>query len=286
MKNILSNINWRRDLGVHLDMLNSKMPNGRNEFYWEILKEAQGRRCLEIGFGTGILSIIAIQHGALHIEAWEKNLYRYQLGCHIIKELRLQDQITLHYGEYNKSMYCDPSLLVIHEIIGSNIWSEGMHSVLPVGLNNILPGQYSMQFDVVAIDRDRFDRDFYPKRDFCPTIPIEPNFFNLVQSLIDQSPEVINQRDYYTEPVVEQLKFYQLDANSIDSFPASISKTYTADYYSKDQVLLFYPFATVAHNQHVLPWSWSDPIIITEHLCNITITQCLVTGAFYVGENL
>jgi hypothetical protein len=285
VKNTLSSINWRRDLGVHLNMLNSEMPAGRNEFYWEMLKEVQGRRCLEIGFGTGILSIIAIQRGAVHVEAWEQNLHRYHLGCHIIKELQLQDQITLHHGEYDKSQCQDSDLLVIHEIIGSNIWCEGMRSALPVGHNMILPGVYSMRFDVIAVDRAQFNKDFYPKREFRPAIPIDNKFKNLVQSLIDQSPEVVNRRDYYTEPVLDQLNFYHIDVNRTDSLPTSISKTYDASDYPTDHVLLFYPFASVSHNQHTLPWSWSDPVVITDPSNSITITQSLVTGAFYVEEN-
>lgn len=284
MKNTLSRIHWRRDLGVRMDMLNNEMPVGRNEFYWEILKEVDGRRCLEIGFGTGILSIIAIQHGAVHVEAWEQDLHRYHLGRHIIDELQLQDKITLHHGQYDKSQCRDPDLLVIHEIIGPNIWCEGMRSALPVGHNMILPEAYRMQFDVIALDREHFNKTFYPKREFRPAIPIDSRFTTLVQRLIDQSPEVVNRRDYYTSPVLDQLEFYHLDLNTIDGLPASISKTYSVSQYPADHVLLFYPFASVSHREHRLPWSWSDPVVVTEPSKRITITQNLTTGAFHVED--
>lgn len=278
-------INWRRDLGVNLDMLNSEIPQGRNKFYWEILKEVQGRRCLEIGFGTGILSIIAIQHGAVHVEAWEQNLHLYQLGCHIIKELQLQDRITLHHGMYDKSRCRDPSLLVIHEIIGADIWCEGMYQALPVGQNLVLPSTYSIRFDVIAINRVKFNNEFYPKREFLPRVPVSTEFQQLLQGLIDQSPELVNQRSYYSDPVLEQLNFYNININNIKLLPATIVQTYDLSRYPVDDVLLFYPFATVAHNDHVLPWSWSDPIAITSHTGKISIAQDLASGKFYVEEN-
>lgn len=285
MKNLLNNINWRQDLGINLNMLNSVTPAGRNEFYWEILEEVNGCNCLEIGFGTGFLSIMAVQRGAIHVEAWEKDFYRYQLGRHIIQQLQLEDKITLHHGEYRNTQDRDPSLVVLHEIIGSNIWCEGMHSALPVGKHRILPGTYHMQFDVLAIPKLEFNSAFYPKRQFDPNVPVLESFKNLVQSLIDQSPEVICQRDYYKQPVLDRLKFYQIDINSVSCLPESISQTYSLHNYPKDHVLIFYPFASISHKEKMLPWSWSNPIVITDWHNSLCIMQDLRSGNFYVKES-
>jgi len=286
MKNLLGSINWNRDLGVCLNMLNSEMPKGRNEFYWEILKQVKGHCCVDIGFGTGFLSIIAVQHGATHVEAWEQDFNRYRLGLCIIDQLNLKNVISLHYGEFNKSQPIDPDTLIIHEIIGSNIWCEGMRSALPTGTNFIIPSIYSMKFEVIAINRDKFNDKFYPKREFVPKIPIDCGFKNLVQRLIDDSPEIINRRDYYTEPVIDCLEFYELNINNLNLVPDEISRTYKLTDYPKDDVLIFYPFARISHNDKVLPWSWSDPILLVEHSQQITITQNLTTGKFYIKENL
>jgi hypothetical protein len=282
MKNLLNNINWNQDLGIHLDMLNNITPAGRNEFYWEILKEVRGCNCLEIGFGTGFLSIMALQHGAIHVEAWEKDYYRYQLGCYVIQQLQLQDRITLHHGEYTKLLEHDSNLVVIHEIIGSNIWCEGMQQALPVGRHTILPGSYCMQFDVLAVPNDKFEA--YPKRNFEPNVPVLESFKNLIQDLIDQSSKIICQRDYYKQPVLDQLKFYQIDVNNVSCLPDSITQTYSLEKYPKDHVLIFYPFASVLHKEKILPWSWSDPIVITNWNNSVCITQDLRSGNFYINE--
>lgn len=64
-------INWLSDDGVNLLMIND-VP--RNAFYSKILsKNVQGKKCCDVGFGTGMLSILALKHGATSIIAYEKD---------------------------------------------------------------------------------------------------------------------------------------------------------------------------------------------------------------------
>lgn len=71
-------INWLSDDGVNLPMTNDV---SRNVFYNKILsKNVQGKKCCEIGFGTNLLSILAIKHGASSVIAYECNQDKFELG--------------------------------------------------------------------------------------------------------------------------------------------------------------------------------------------------------------
>ena len=42
----------------------------RNQFYWELLKQCKDQICIEVGFGTGILTLMALERGAKFIHAY------------------------------------------------------------------------------------------------------------------------------------------------------------------------------------------------------------------------
>ena len=80
-----------KHLKYGLPMINDVV---RNHFYKKILKDTKNKNCLEIGFGSGILSILALEAGANHIVAYEEDLETYQLGLEIIQSLNLENKIT------------------------------------------------------------------------------------------------------------------------------------------------------------------------------------------------
>ena len=80
------------NIGTDWDMLNDHL---RNQFYNELLKQCKDKVVIDVGFGTGILSIIALKHGAKIIHAYEMDKETYLLGKHIIKRLGLKSKIIL-----------------------------------------------------------------------------------------------------------------------------------------------------------------------------------------------
>ena len=63
----LRDIDWKNNDGVFLPMLNDFR---RNWFYERTLSTSvRDQECVDIGFGTGLLSLIALKHGAKHITA-------------------------------------------------------------------------------------------------------------------------------------------------------------------------------------------------------------------------
>ena len=124
----------------------------RNQFYDTILKDnVQDKNCIDVGFGTGILSLLAIKHGARHITAYEVHPEVYKLGCYMIKQLGLDNRITLH-NKYFDPNDIDPGISVLfHEILGANLWEEWVYQCFTNRVK-ILPSQYFCEYYFVELD--------------------------------------------------------------------------------------------------------------------------------------
>lgn len=182
---VFDSINWDTDDGVSLPMIND-VP--RNAFYNKILQESvTGKRCCDVGFGTGLLSILALKHGAEHVIAFEKDPVRYQLGKHIISSCNLEDRIELHNTEATiniiDTLDCE---IVYHEIIHQDIWGEGLHLIAPKHLDKTyLPGKYffelwAMPVTDVAIDGLTQGNTLR----FNPGIDMDPVYVNAINAVI------------------------------------------------------------------------------------------------------
>jgi hypothetical protein len=145
-------IDWELDNGVFLPMI-FDVP--RNQFYDNVLRDkVQGRECIDVGFGTGLLSLLALKHGATHITAYEFTYERFQLGLHIIKSLGLTDKITLLNERFSDSTYAkfqDQNPVVFHEVIDYNIWKEGV-APLYSGPFELLPRTVGCDFYYVPLE--------------------------------------------------------------------------------------------------------------------------------------
>ena len=126
----------------------------RNQFYDNILKEIAGKKCLEIGFGPGLLSLIALKHQPKHIVAVEENLASFELGKYLIKKLGLENKITLIHEQIDAS-FINPSEfdLVYHEILGDNLWDEQVFVQLDTAVP-MIPSEYTCEFYACEISAD------------------------------------------------------------------------------------------------------------------------------------
>lgn len=184
----LKHIDWQDDDGVNLAMLNDFI---RNQFYDKILAPyVQDQDCTDIGFGTGLLSMLALKHGARHIRAFESNPYRYQLGCEIIKRLKLEDRIELINERYNNSYPTTP--ITFTETVDGGLWGEGIWDSLPCDEKSIfLPGEYFLEIWAAEVS-DSFARSIQqivpgPNKFFNPGVDIDPEFVSTINELICKS---------------------------------------------------------------------------------------------------
>lgn len=181
-------MNWLDDDGINLPMIND-VP--RNLFYDRILsKNVKGKKCCDIGFGTGLLSILALKHGATSIIAYEQDPDRFELGKKVIAHLGLTNRIELKnqiasYTDIENSD-CD---VIFHEIVHQGIWGEGLWYIKPskFGIKKYIPGNYF--FELYATEIDDATVDGFLNSDngiehFNPGVETRIDFVDLINSFI------------------------------------------------------------------------------------------------------
>jgi 16S rRNA G966 N2-methylase RsmD len=152
----LKQINWQTHDGVAIQLINDF---GRNYFYNRILNRyVKNKKCTDVGFGTGILSMLALKHGAENIRAFEVNYNRYLLGKEIINRLNLNDKIHLINDRYDHNI--TPTEITFTETVNKQIWQEGIWNSLPKKAHDtiFLPGTYFLEIWAVEVS-EKFARE-------------------------------------------------------------------------------------------------------------------------------
>jgi hypothetical protein len=185
----LKKINWLKDDGVYLPMLND---HARNSFFEKIISQnVNNQKCTDVGFGTGLLSIIALKHGATHIRAFESNYDRYLLGCEIVDRLKLKNKIEVINERYCNNIFQTP--ITFSETVSTNMWGEGLYKNLPIKNNEInkvlyLPNEYITEIHTLVISKNYTqelinsftDHNCYSRDFFAPGVDIDNDFINLI----------------------------------------------------------------------------------------------------------
>ena len=181
----LDRVDFENHDGVYLSMLNDV---SRNQFYDQILTQVRDHDCVEIGFGTGLLSMLALKHGARSIVAYESDPDRYRLGCEVIRVLKLQDRITLINQRYDHTCEHEQEV-VFTETVDDNIWGEGLYNSLPrQSGRRFLPGQYFLEIYAVPISADIASSliQAHEKNYFSPGVNVDPQFVSYVNLLLSK----------------------------------------------------------------------------------------------------
>lgn len=182
--NYLDNIDWHNHDGVNLGMINDFV---RNQFYDRVLSRyVKDQYCTDIGFGTGLLSMMALKHGAHHVRAFESDYNRYLLGCDIIKDLGLSHKIELINDRYTRDIV--PTPVTFTETVNGNLWWEGLWNSLPTDNKSVfLPGNYFLEIWAVPIPKS-FAQGMCVEADsksrFNPGVDIDLNFINTVNKYV------------------------------------------------------------------------------------------------------
>lgn len=163
----------------------------RNQFYDQVLKEVTGKRCLEIGFGAGLLSFIALKYQPKHIVAVEQEQRSYELGKYLIKKLGVENQITLLHEKIDSS-FIDPAKfdIVYHEVVGRGLWDEDVFLHLNTDVP-FIPSTYVCDFYACKILSD----DFLNLLDHSIAVPDDDNFKNWYENIRDSSWPQVNKLD-------------------------------------------------------------------------------------------
>ena len=88
-----NDIEWNgKTLGFDLLMLNDQC---RNQFYQLSMNNIVGKTVLDIGSGTGLLSVLAVQQGAKKVYAFEMDRNNYEISKKFIAQAGLAHKIEL-----------------------------------------------------------------------------------------------------------------------------------------------------------------------------------------------
>ena len=183
MSGDLSRIDWHNHDGVNLAMINDFV---RNQFYDRIIREnVQDCDVLDIGFGTGLLSMLALQHGARSVTAYESEPDRFLLGTEIINRLGLKNKINLINDRFYHD-YLDqyPNHVVVTETVNGNLWQEGLFNSLPrKPYRNFLPGKYFLNIyavEIPSVFASGLGQDAVQPKQFTPGVDLDPGFVQTV----------------------------------------------------------------------------------------------------------
>lgn len=172
----------RQVIENYLTMINDV---NRNSYYKEILQDTvKNKHCLEVGFGTGILSIIACEAGAKSVTAYEHAYESYKIGKDVIDRLGLSSKIHLIKDTFNKNkIYNHPEVEVIFsETVDGLMWGENWFQNLvddPTKL--ILPGKYFLEaFQIEVCDNYAIGALEPASIKFNPGIDLNKQFINLI----------------------------------------------------------------------------------------------------------
>lgn len=194
----LHHIDWGTHDGVNLSMLNDFM---RNRFYDRaISQQVNNRRCIDVGFGTGLLTIMALRHGAQHVTAYESDENRYELGMEVIRRLSLESRVKLINERYDYSMLAEhPDVEVLFtETVNGNLWWEGMFNNIPAEPTSVqfIPGDYCLELLAITVSDDLAQglttNIEGPIEEFYPGVDMDVEFVNCVNEMIART----NERDF------------------------------------------------------------------------------------------
>ena len=161
----------------------------RNKFYNTILQDVKGKNCLEIGFGSGILSILALEHGANLIIAYEEMEDTYKLGVEVINSLGLQDKITLISGQFTADKIGQhPNIdCIFTETINHTLWGESLLNVIDGKLPKIIPNEYFLEVHAIEISDNYAKRLLTNDNSICnPGIAIDERFSKTINKILNK----------------------------------------------------------------------------------------------------
>lgn len=175
-------LDFFKDDGVFLPMLND---SGRNNFYKQSIDlAAPGKTVCDIGAGTGLLSVLAVQAGAKKVIAVERNEARYRYLCDVLTRTGHSHSIEAVHGDFVQldiaaDVYVSETINT--QIFGEDIVKLSNHANKHCG--EFVPGGFRIWAEVYQ-NHPVFvlDLSHSEAHEFCPKITIDKNFVDRINA--------------------------------------------------------------------------------------------------------
>jgi len=136
----------------------------RNQFYDKIISSCvKDKVVVDIGFGSGILTMMAIHHGAKKVYAFEQDAATFDFGKAMIQSMGYADKVeffNLRWEQHNPVYDYD---VIIHELLMRSFWGEGLKTIANNNIgrsSNIFPHLVRCE---VWCKENVVDTDYYGK---------------------------------------------------------------------------------------------------------------------------
>ena len=247
-------MDWMKDDGIFLPMLND---TGRNKFYDKaIALAAPGKIVVDIGTGTGILSILAARAGAKKVYAVEQDQARAEYARAMFERVGLGKVIEIVHDDFLNTNI--PADVYVSETINTQIFGENVLEIAEHARKHggtFLPSQFEITAEVYdnhpifILCQSRSDAF-----EFQPDISIDPVYTetvgssfqadnslentlyraNILNGLFTQLPKFTDlklQKLYTSEPLIVDLN-QPVNIDDIQlTIPAAISNQHKNDIY-------------------------------------------------------
>ena len=247
-------MDWMKDDGINIPMLND---TSRNKFYDDaIALAAPGKIVVDIGTGTGILSILAARAGAKKVYAVEQDQARAEYSRAMFERVGLGNVIEIVHDDFLNTNI--PADIYVSETINTQIFGEGVLEIAEHARKHggtFLPSKFEITAEVYdnhpIFVLCQYRSDAF---EFQPDISIDPVFeeaiassfqadnslentlyrANVLNGLFTQLPKFTDlklQKLYTSEPLIVDLNQPVNIDNIRLTIPADISNQHTNNIY-------------------------------------------------------
>ena len=213
----LKNLNWvGSQMGFDLLMINDEI---RNDF-WRV-DRCKDKVVLDVGTGTGLLSVMAAQAGAKKVYTFEYDEAKYKVAKYLIKQAGLSDIITIINADIlGVDAECwdhEPIDIVTTETVANDCFTENFAVIVEHVENNFNCAKnltwYPEQIDLRLT---LFDYDY--KNEFEPGIALPEGFTNAVNTSVEIFRNNFYPGNGINLPVAKVSKFKPNDSQLVDTF--------------------------------------------------------------------
>ena len=204
--------------GLNIGMINNEL---RNKFYDELLKKCKGKRCIEIGGGSGILTFLALKHGAKHVTCFEMDKKVYEVLSDVVSHCGMSDKVTLINEKFVSSRSIEKynlqgDDLIFHELFGSNMWNDPgwpIRSTFDQKLSiPILPNKCMSDFYIIPLPEVKKVKITQKIPEFSPKVKLDPLFIDYYNFAIDfhNNNDLKEYECFVNEVILNNLKISKL----------------------------------------------------------------------------